>query len=502
MKVVLISPYSDVTAYGLRSLSSYLKLMGHTVRMIFLPDHREEVDDFRESIYEYPAELMASVAAHCEGSDLIGISLMTYCFERVAQLTDYLRNCLNIPIVWGGIHPTVRPDECLQHAHFVCRGEGEQSLAKLAETLEAGSPTTAIPGLSYKQSGKVLHNPLPRLVQNLDLFPLPDYEIEDDFYAPLGLLPLKPMDQASFASLMTLNPLANHLRGETVYQTMASRGCPYHCAYCCNNFLRQLYKGQNYVRFLSVKRLISELVVAKTRFPFCNMVVFSDDSFFSAPRSWLEDFARVYRQEIGLPFRCLASPLAISEEKLSTLIGAGLKGVQVGIQSGSERTCRLYQRQASASKVIKAGKILARFVPPLEPPKYDIILDNPFEETKDIQDTLRLLMQIAPPYKVQQFSLVFLPGTDLYALAEREGFIEDERRQSYRKQFHLAQNIYLKLLLSLTGTRFPLPLLRILTHPKVLDWFNRPTILPVLIVLRRWKVKLLMHYRRPAELRD
>lgn len=501
MKITLISPYSDITAYGLRCLSAYLKSLDHQVKVLFLPDYREEVDDLRDQDYRYQPELLVDIAAHCQGSDLIGISLMTYCFERVAQLSDYLRQHLGIPIIWGGIHATIRPEECLAHADFVCRGEGEEALAKLAETLESGQYPTGIANLTFRQDAQVVQNSVAPLVQNLDAYPRPDYNLRDHYYAPLAQPPLRPMDAAAFKTLMASNPLSNPAKGEIVYQTMASRGCPYHCTYCCNNILRQLYARQKYVRFLKVETLISELKDIRARFPFFNVIVFSDDSFFSAPVSWLEKFARVYHREIGLPFRCLASPLAITEKKLSLLIEAGLKGLQIGIQTGSERTQRLYQREASAAQVITAGKSLARFIPPLEPPKYDIIIDNPYENQEDIQDTLKLLMQIPPPYQVQQFSLVFIPGTDLYTRALQDGLIQDERRQIYRKQFHVAGNIYLKLLLNLTGSRCPLPLLRLLAYPQVLAWFNRPAMLSLLAKLRQLKVRLLLRHRRPIALK-
>ena len=495
MQVTLISPYSDITSYGFRCLSSYLKSLGHRVKIIFLPDYREEVEDRRDYDDHYPIDLMADVARHCEGSGLIGISLMTYCFHRVVDLSDYLRAQLQVPVIWGGIHATIRPEECLDHADFVCLGEGEESLAKLVAALEAGQPVTDISNLVFRQDGRVVMNPLTPLVQNLDAFPRPDYDLKDDYYALFGQPPLKPLDREGFAALMAMNPLSDPQRGEIVYQTMASRGCPYHCAYCCNNFLRQLYPRQKYVRFLEVETLIGELKDIKNRYPFLNTMLFSDDSFFSAPMSWLKTFAQRYAQEVGLPFRCLASPLAITSEKLALLTQVGLKGLQIGIQSGSERTRRLYQREGTDAAVIRAGEILARFIPPLDPPKYDIILDNPYETLEDLQDTMRLLMHIPPPYQVQPFSLVFIPGTDLHARAMTDGLIGNEPRELYRKQFHVAGNIYFKLLLGLAGSRFPRPLLRLLAHPLLLQLFNQPMLLRFLERLRTFKAQLSVRKR-------
>jgi len=501
VKVTLVSPYSDITAYGLRCLSAYLKSLGHRVTMIFLPDYREEVEDRRDSDDYYPPALMAEIAYRAQGSGLIGISLMTYCFQRAAQLSDYLRAQLDIPVIWGGIHATIRPEECLAHADFVCRGEGEECLSRLVAALEGGQPVVDILNLGFRQEGQVVVNPVGPLAQNLDAFPRPDYALEEHYYSLFSQPPLNPMDLAGFEALMVMNPLSNPARGEIVYQTMASRGCPYHCAYCCNNFLRRLYPRQKYVRFLGVETLIAELKDLTTRFPFLNMVLFSDDSFFSAPLSWLRTFAHRYAQEVGLPFRCLASPLAITAAKLDLLTGVGLRGLQIGVQSGSEQTRRLYQREGSAEDVIKAGQILARYIPPLSPPKYDIIIDNPYETLEDLQDTIHLLMRIPPPFQVQPFSLVFIPGTDLHKKAVTDGLIRDEQRQIYRKQFHVAGNIYFKLLVSLTGSRFPRSLLRLLAHPSLLELFNQPALLRFLTQLRTLKARLSVK-RRTAPIID
>jgi anaerobic magnesium-protoporphyrin IX monomethyl ester cyclase len=76
---------------------------------------------------------------------------------------------------------------------------------------------------------------------------------------------------------------------------------------------------------------------------------------------------------------------------------------------------------------------VAKFIPPLEPPKYDIIIDNPYETMEDLQETIKLLLRIPPPFQVQPFSLVFIPGTDLYSKALHDRLICDEQRQIYRK---------------------------------------------------------------------
>jgi len=49
--------------------------------------------------------------------------------------------------VWGGPHPTAKPEECLQYADLVCLGEGEESLVDLAESIAAGQAVDHIPNI-------------------------------------------------------------------------------------------------------------------------------------------------------------------------------------------------------------------------------------------------------------------------------------------------------------------------------------------------------------------
>jgi len=75
MRVVLIAPYSDITAFGMRSLAAYLKLRGVPTRQIYLPDAGAELEDFSGRFYRYDPAVIDSVAGLCADADLVGISL-------------------------------------------------------------------------------------------------------------------------------------------------------------------------------------------------------------------------------------------------------------------------------------------------------------------------------------------------------------------------------------------------------------------------------------------
>ncbi|MHC4216438.1 MAG: cobalamin-dependent protein, partial [Planctomycetota bacterium] len=129
MKITLISPYATISAFGLRSISACLKGEGHDVKLIFLP---------KKSATGYEEETLNELTPLVQGSHLIGISLMTNYFDNVIQLTQKLKQIGDTPIIWGGIHATIRPEECLNMADMVCLGEGEESILELTRKMQKG----------------------------------------------------------------------------------------------------------------------------------------------------------------------------------------------------------------------------------------------------------------------------------------------------------------------------------------------------------------------------
>ena len=74
---------------------------------------------------------------------------------------------------------------------------------------------------------------------------------------------------------------------------------------------------------------------------------------------------------------------------------------------------------------------------------YDIILDSPWDTDQDAIETLMFLSKLPTPYKLNLFSLLFYPGTDLYRKAKKDGIIKDDVNDIYRKHYHGCQPSYL-----------------------------------------------------------
>jgi len=456
--VTLISPYGDISSTGIRLLSSCLRRAGFDVKMIFLPISRlEGRGDIPSDVYLYPEKVLEQIAEQCVGSLLIGISFMSNYYDRVMQLCRFLRENLDIPVVLGGIHPTLKPEDCAPYADYLCIGEGEEAVVELALHLARSEGAPAIENIWPVRNGFPVMGPLRPLIRNLDRLPFPDYDLLDDYvFCEDELLRMTP-DLLQF--FLQEGPVKT-VTGTAYYVMLTSRGCKFNCTYCCNTALRKKYPNQTWLRYRSPESIVEEAALVRSRMSFIGSVFFCDDSFLDRGLSELDRFRQLYKERVALPFFCLSTPFGVSQEKMEVLTDAGLRYIQMGIQTGSPRTTRLYGRSITNEKLLEVTDVLHGFSGRTLPPRYDVIVDNPFETSKDVAQTVRLLSRVKRPYFIQYFCLTLLPATDLLRLALEEGLIRDMVTQVYRKQLFYKRKTYLNCLLYLFNTPVPPILIR------------------------------------------
>jgi len=191
--------------------------------------------------------------------------------------------------------------------------------------------------------------------------------------------------------------------------------------------------------------------------PFIKHISFNDDSFFHRSLEELREFAFQYKKNIDLPFFISSfNPAYSDEEKLKVLITAGMDRIRVGIQSGSERTQKLYNRTVPNEKIIKCAEMIHKYRKKLKLTCYDLILDNPFESKIDLIKTIKLVAQLPAPFTLSLFSLTCYPGTEIYEQAKCAGFLTDNLSSIYNKHYHKIENTYLNFIL-VTYMVFKLP---------------------------------------------
>lgn len=501
MKISLVSPYPDITNYGLRTLSSVLRKAGHQTQVICMPDFAGDGESVhvRMSEERYTPEVIDQMIEVMRGADLVGITLMTHYFDTAKQITRAVKERLGIPVIWGGFHPSVRPDECIAHADYVAVGDAEDLILQLADRLANGDNKRLhdIKSLIWRNGDQVVRNQVGSLEQDLDQYPAPDFSTDDHWVLfEGGLMPVTK----DLLRRYLHNGTVSRMFGLTGYQTMTGRGCPHACSYCGNSFYRDLYKRQRYVRYRSVDHVMAELENIKRELPFINFFWFSDDSFFGRPLPDLLRFCEEYKRRIGDPFYLLGSPGTITEEKYEALVDAGLLSIQMGLEHGSPRIQKMFKRSTMGNdKILKSAEVIAKYADRTAPPQYDVIYDLAYETVEDKLNTLRVISELPKPYRLQVFSVIYYPGTSLHTLASQDGLVNDEKAEIYDRMFFERHDSYTNTLLFLARSgRFPHPLLKALIDPRVVQLMSSDYMSPLGDVAKKSMGFLRKALRNPA----
>ena len=412
MRIVLISLYST-DAIGLRYIKAVLNNNGYEVPIIFFKE-KYLASDLMSLPTEKEYQLMIDLLKKL-GPDLIGISLRSSFYKIAAELTRRVNRELSTPVIWGGTHPTVAPEECINIADIICIGEGEYALLELAERISDSRDYSDVEGIWIRRNGEIFKNDVAPLVQDIDSLPFPDYGNNDKYFVE--------NDEVIHGDpgLETYN-----------LNIMASRGCPYHCSYCCNSIFKTLYKGKGKrVRRRSVENVMDEIFALKDRFPNIKRVDFIDE-VFAWDKEWTSKFTKRYKKEVGLPFHCAQHPNMVDREILTMLKDAGLERVEVGVQSGSERIRKGYFERNVSNEKLQQTSIFLKQMGIV--PFYDFIVDNPFETDEDKREGLEFLLTFPRPFHLHVFSLIFFPNTVITKRALEAGLIKKDQIEGYSDQ--------------------------------------------------------------------
>ena len=138
MKITLISAATYPSDQGIRTISSVLKKVGHNVNMVFMT-----LSEDYSKFYSQPE--LYQLSKLCKNSDLIGLSSFVSTAPRAIQIIKYLEKKFpEKPIVWGGIHATISPQDCIKDCKIICVGEGEETILDLVNALEKNKPIDKI----------------------------------------------------------------------------------------------------------------------------------------------------------------------------------------------------------------------------------------------------------------------------------------------------------------------------------------------------------------------
>jgi anaerobic magnesium-protoporphyrin IX monomethyl ester cyclase len=404
MKLLLVGLGRYLSLFGLRGLSAFLNQRGHSADICFIPV------DTRMSLFKREVESFVQFVEEFD-PDIVGFSLMFCDFIRAKRLTRSLKERLGAPIIWGGLHPTISPAATPPEVDYICVGEGEIPTLNLLDRLQNKKSTLDIPGICSWNGIRIPDRFMPsERISDLNELPVPDYRPDHHFVLHKGKI--VHLDESLMKKYLP--------HAAMVHPVMTTRGCPYACSFCANSALLPTGKGPH-LRRLNPGRVVEEMRGILHQYPYIMGFMMGDDLFVAAPPEWIEEFCALYSKEIHLPFFCEVHPNHVSGSTMAMLREAGLMGVGMGIQSGSERVCsEVFSRQTSRKSIISSVEVLDTQTPDIAR-YFDIIVDNPYQNADETVETLHLLNGFKRNFELTIFPLLFYPGTALTERALQEG---------------------------------------------------------------------------------
>lgn len=314
----------------------------------------------------------------------------------------------DLPIIWGGIHASLLPEQTLKNPYvdIIVIGEGEDTFEEIVKALEAGAPLSCVPGICYKEDGKVRYTGVRSFVNLEDQPPLSYHLINMDHYRRR----LFGVDHISFNS---------------------SRGCTFRCSFCWDPIMhKRKWRAMSPETVLDhLKRIIRDYDIKG--------FLFTDDHFFIDMERAYNILEGIIRAGLNISISKLQiradTICRLDKEFLQLMVRAGVKRFSVGVESGSQRVLGLIKKDCSVEEVIEANR---KLIPYPIVPVYLFMMGLPTETPEEFAQSIRLAVQLTDenPRAVKTFNIYTpYPGTELYALALQLGLKEPQRLEDWAR---------------------------------------------------------------------
>lgn len=371
---------------GILSVGSVLKKKSYEVKLINI--NEKQIDETIKKIVVMRP-------------DYVGVSVMTGVqTAHSAEFSKKLKVASNTPILWGGIHPSLLPEQCIKEDYidYVIFGEGEMTILEFTEHFCGDKNFSKVLGLVYKEGGKIFVNPPRPLIENLGEWRL-DFNLLDmeQFIFPLG-------------------------KNKRTIAYKASRGCPFGCGFCYN------YRfNQSRWRAWPEGVVLEDINFLKEKYKI-DAVKFYDDNFFVDRRralSLLKAIDLPAHVEIRIDF--IDDNLAAELKKLKIF------DMLIGLESGSERMLQLIDKRFSVNRLIEGVKAIAKNDLHAT---YSFIVGLPTETEEDFKATIGLMYKVYKTHPKAGFTLgAYLPypGSKLFEFSSNHGFRPPEKTEDWGK---------------------------------------------------------------------
>jgi radical SAM superfamily enzyme YgiQ (UPF0313 family) len=311
--------------------------------------------------------------------DVVGITVITTKIASAIRTAELIKKELkDVPIVFGGPHATLFPEQCLtiDSVDYVLRGECENVILQFLSFVEGNIEINGVNNLSYRdKNGKLYHNLMINMIENLDEIPFPDRN-----------------------SLL----FKENYSSEDMGVIMATRGCPYNCTYCAHIFGQKLRKR-------SVDNVIKEIKEVNKSYGTIQFS-FKDDTF-TINKEWITELCQsIIDERLNIDWDCTTRANLLEDDLIKFMKNAGCNDIRLGIETGSQRVLTETKKGITFKDIDKAAELLN---------KNKVLWTGyfmyglPTETLNDMLSTVQFMEKLNPNYAVLGLYNPF-PKTELF----------------------------------------------------------------------------------------
>lgn len=385
---------------GLLYLASELTARGFSVKII----DTETTSNWSKAL----------VGAMEETTLLVGIGVMTG--HQIGDAIDFaaaVKRIRNVPVVWGGLHPSLLPEETLRHemVDIVVIGEAEMTLADLAESIRNHDSLEGVRSIVYKQNGEIIHTRPRDNFLEMDKLRLPDYRMVDvEYYAN---------QTRSFMG-----------ERKGCLDLNTDRGCPNRCGFCYN-----LKFNARRWRAMSAEKVLDAIAAMVNRYRIA-AINFTSDNFFVNKERVRAIASGLIERKLNIAWHAdirVDTFLQYDDSLLSLIKKSGCAELTFGVESGSDQILQLICKDIRVEDVLRAHARALDFGFRVN---YHFMIGFPDETSADIRATSRLIYRLSGQEGITIFGPAIYtpyPGTPLFDRSVQLGFRQPRSLEAWTR---------------------------------------------------------------------
>lgn len=381
MKILLVNVVDprDTTAIphlGLSYIASYLRSKGYeNVHIVNTPVDYEK-----------------------EKADIVGMTTVSQNYT-LARAEAAKAKASGSIVVIGGVHITLLPDTMDNNMDIGVIGEGEITFSDVVASIEkhgfSDKELSKIKGIAYWQNGALKKTQPRPLIDNLDELPFPAIDLLED---------------------------------KTMPTAVTSRGCPFHCVFCCSNKLwpKTRFNSADYV-VEEIKYLVENGA---------KHISFTDDLFIANTERLKKIVEELKKENIDLTYTMWCKASLIRDDTTRLLKDMNTELVSLGLESGNEEILK-YAKQGSATVADNE-----RAVNLLRDNGINVqatfIIGFPQDTKETIMDTYNFIKR-SRLNSFEVYILAPLPATPIWEIAKKKNLVSEDKDFNWASIAHRAE---------------------------------------------------------------